>query len=84
MWDLWWTKLHWGRFFSKHLEFPLYHSTIALPHTQISLIYNQHYIISATDSSLNITLNLKETYSTVHKSDKYPIHDGIKHGDAYS
>ena len=23
MWDLWWTKWHWGRFFSEYFGFPL-------------------------------------------------------------
>jgi hypothetical protein len=32
MWDLWWTKWHWDRFFSEFFGFPLsiYHSTVAL------------------------------------------------------
>jgi hypothetical protein len=32
MWDLWWTKWHWDRFFSEFFRFPLsvYHSTVAL------------------------------------------------------
>jgi hypothetical protein len=32
MWNLWWTKWHWDRFFSELFGFPLsvYHSTIAL------------------------------------------------------
>jgi hypothetical protein len=32
MWDLWWTKWHWDRFFSESFGIPLsiYHSTIAL------------------------------------------------------
>jgi hypothetical protein len=30
MWDLWWTKWHWDRFFSKYLGFPCqFHSTRA-------------------------------------------------------
>jgi hypothetical protein len=36
MWDLWWTKLHWDRFFSEFFGFPCqYHSTAAL-HSHIS------------------------------------------------
>jgi hypothetical protein len=36
MWDLWWTKLHWDRFFSEFFGFPCqYHSTAAL-HSPIS------------------------------------------------
>jgi hypothetical protein len=28
MWDLWWTKWHWGRFFPEYFGFPCqYHST---------------------------------------------------------
>jgi hypothetical protein len=32
MWDLWWTKWHWDRFFSEFLDFPLsvHNSTVAL------------------------------------------------------
>jgi hypothetical protein len=37
-WDLWWTKWHWGMFFSEFFSFPCqYHSTVAL-----------HYHISST------------------------------------
>jgi hypothetical protein len=32
MWDLWWTKWHWDRFFSEFFGFPLsiYYSTVVL------------------------------------------------------
>jgi hypothetical protein len=30
MWDLWWTKWHWDRFFSQHFGFPLSISLIKI------------------------------------------------------
>jgi hypothetical protein len=36
LWDLWWTKWHWDRYFSQHFSFPCqYHSTNA-PNSQPS------------------------------------------------
>jgi hypothetical protein len=38
MWDLWWTKWHWGRFFSGYFGFPCQFSVHRLLHTLSSII----------------------------------------------
>jgi hypothetical protein len=35
VWDLWWTKWHWDRFFSESISFPFQYDSAAVPYSLI-------------------------------------------------
>jgi hypothetical protein len=41
VWDMWWTKRCWDRFFSQYFRFPLHHSNNA----PYQFIYHRHFIV---------------------------------------
>jgi hypothetical protein len=51
MWDLWWTKWHWDRFFSEFFGFPLwiYHSTVTL---QTHIIWGMCNMLAKRQASM--------------------------------
>jgi hypothetical protein len=44
MWDLWWKKWHWDKFFSEYFNFPFVRRSTTMVHTHISFLYHQRHI----------------------------------------
>jgi hypothetical protein len=59
MWDLWWTKYHWDRFFSKFFSFPVY----IIPSGLQTHIYNlgmNNMPAGGHSSDINVSLKVEE------------------------
>ena len=57
MWDLWWTKWHWDRFFSEYFGFPL---SISFHRCSIKMQKQEKTSSSSSSSSQGCTISLQD------------------------
>ena len=60
IWDLWWTKLHWDRFFTEYLSFSV---SVSFHHYNITSMCHRRYSVSQLTAPLTKTRHFAERKS---------------------
>jgi hypothetical protein len=75
MWDLWWTKWHWGRFFSKYFGFPCQFSFHRLLHHHHHLSSGAGTIgelVADVPSGLGL-IPVQEIKKKITRGERFPV-----------